>query len=57
MPCFGCLLDIASLGVLMVGAAHPRLCILGAIEARLVRADRLILAGLEEGVWPLSRAY
>ncbi|MBX7248603.1 MAG: double-strand break repair protein AddB [Caulobacteraceae bacterium] len=33
-------------------AAHPRLRILGAIEARLVRADRLILAGLEEGVWP-----
>jgi len=34
------------------GAAHPRLRILGAIEARLIRADRLILAGLEEGVWP-----
>lgn len=34
------------------GAAHPRLRILGAIEARLVRADRVILAGLEEGVWP-----
>ncbi len=34
------------------GGAHPRLHILGAIEARLVRADRLILAGLEEGVWP-----
>ena len=34
------------------GASHPRLRILGAIEARLVRADRVILAGLEEGVWP-----
>jgi len=34
------------------GATHPRLRILGAIEARLVRADRLILAGLEDGVWP-----
>ncbi|HEY3813305.1 MAG TPA: double-strand break repair protein AddB [Caulobacteraceae bacterium] len=34
------------------GASHPRLRILGAIEARLVRADRLVLAGLEEGVWP-----
>lgn len=34
------------------GATHARLRILGAIEARLVRADRLILAGLEEGVWP-----
>ena len=31
---------------------HPRLKILGAIESRLVSADRLILAGLEEGVWP-----
>jgi ATP-dependent helicase/nuclease subunit B len=31
---------------------HPRLRILGAIEARLIRADRIILAGLEEGVWP-----
>ncbi len=34
------------------GATHPRLQILGAIEARLVRADRLVVAGLEEGVWP-----
>jgi ATP-dependent helicase/nuclease subunit B len=32
--------------------AHPRLKILGALESRLVTADRLILAGLEEGVWP-----
>lgn len=34
------------------GATHPRLRILGAIEARMVRADLMILAGLEEGVWP-----
>ena len=34
------------------GASHPRLRILGAIEARLVQTDLLILAGLEEGVWP-----
>ncbi|MFT4090303.1 MAG: double-strand break repair protein AddB [Asticcacaulis sp.] len=34
------------------GNTHPRLFILGAIEARLVTADRVILAGLEEGVWP-----
>ena len=34
------------------GGAHPRLQILGVLEARLVRADRLVLAGLEEGVWP-----
>jgi ATP-dependent helicase/nuclease subunit B len=31
---------------------HARLHILGALEGRLARADRLILAGLEEGVWP-----
>jgi ATP-dependent helicase/nuclease subunit B len=43
---------MAGATVRMSGAAHPRLRILGAIEARLVRADRLILAGLEEGVWP-----
>ncbi|MEO8813468.1 MAG: double-strand break repair protein AddB [Caulobacteraceae bacterium] len=34
------------------GASHPRLRILGVLEARLLGADRLILAGLEEGVWP-----
>lgn len=34
------------------GHTHPRLTILGAIEARMFSADRLILAGLEEGVWP-----
>lgn len=39
-------------GVRTGGATHPRLRILGAIEARLVRADRLVVAGLEEGVWP-----
>ncbi|HEV2081295.1 MAG TPA: double-strand break repair protein AddB [Brevundimonas sp.] len=33
-------------------ATHPSLRILGAVEARLVRADRMILAGLEEGTWP-----
>ena len=34
------------------GRSHPRLRILGLIEARLIGADRLVLAGLEEGVWP-----
>lgn len=33
-------------------ATHPRLRILGTIEARMTRADRLIVAGLEEGTWP-----
>ena len=31
---------------------HPRLAILGLLEARLQHADRIILAGLNEGVWP-----
>ena len=35
-----------------VRSPHPRLKILGGIESRLVSADRLVLAGLEEGVWP-----
>jgi ATP-dependent helicase/nuclease subunit B len=34
------------------GASHPRLRILGVLEARLVRADLLVVAGLEEGSWP-----
>jgi ATP-dependent helicase/nuclease subunit B len=38
--------------VRQVRAVHPRLKILGGIESRLVSADRLVLAGLEEGVWP-----
>ena len=43
---------LADAVVRTAGATHPSLRILGAIEARLVRADRMILAGLEEGVWP-----
>ncbi len=31
---------------------HPRLAILGPLEARLLRFDKLVLAGLDEGVWP-----
>lgn len=31
---------------------HPRLAILGAMEARLQRADIMILGGLNEGSWP-----
>ena len=31
---------------------HPRLMILGQLEARLAQADRVIMAGLNEGVWP-----
>lgn len=32
--------------------AHPRLMILGPLEARLQSADLVILGGLNEGVWP-----
>ena len=31
---------------------HPRLAIWGLLEARLQQADRLVLGGLNEGVWP-----
>lgn len=31
---------------------HPRLAIYGLLEARLQRADLMILGGLNEGVWP-----
>ncbi len=31
---------------------HPRVSILGPLEARLQQADRLILGGLNEGTWP-----
>lgn len=31
---------------------HPRIAILGLIEAQLMQADLMILAGLNEGTWP-----
>ena len=47
------------LAALMTGRAvrpqrpsHPRLHILGPLEARLQRADLIVLGGLNEGVWP-----
>ncbi len=33
---------------------HPRLQILGPLEARLVQADLVVLGGLNEGTWPLQ---
>jgi ATP-dependent helicase/nuclease subunit B len=33
-------------------ATHPNITILGQIEARLLKPDVVILAGLNEGVWP-----
>ncbi|HEV2363119.1 MAG TPA: double-strand break repair protein AddB [Caulobacteraceae bacterium] len=38
------------------GAGHPRLQILGVLEGRLQSADLVVLAGLEEGVWPAAPA-
>lgn len=35
---------------------HPRLQILGPLEARMVIADTLILGGLNEGIWPSAPA-
>jgi ATP-dependent helicase/nuclease subunit B len=31
---------------------HPRLAIYGLLEARLLPVDRLVLAGLDESIWP-----
>jgi ATP-dependent helicase/nuclease subunit B len=31
---------------------HPRIAIYGLIEAQLQRADRMVLGGMNEGVWP-----
>ena len=49
----------ALFGALLGGVAvrppygkHPRLAILGPLEARLQRADTMILGGLNDGVWP-----
>ncbi|MBX9932376.1 MAG: double-strand break repair protein AddB [Methylobacterium sp.] len=33
-------------------APHPRLRILGLLESRLLSVDRVVVAGLDEGVWP-----
>lgn len=36
--------------------SHPRITILGQIEARMMSSDVMILAGLNEGVWPKTPA-
>lgn len=43
---------LASTPVRPAYGAHPRLAILGPLEARLQSADLVVLAGLNEGVWP-----
>lgn len=35
---------------------HPRLAILGPVEARMARFDRIVLGGLNEGTWPSAPA-
>jgi ATP-dependent helicase/nuclease subunit B len=35
-------------------AAHPRVEILGLLEARLLSFDRVVLGALDETVWPLA---
>lgn len=37
-------------------AKHPRLSILGTIEARMTRADVMVLGGLNDGTWPPAPA-
>ncbi|WP_051881546.1 double-strand break repair protein AddB [Parvularcula oceani] len=51
---FGGFVDTALSGPVVRprGGTHPRIAILGLLEARLQHADRIILGGLNEGVWP-----
>lgn len=45
---------MGDVSVRSIGGDHPRLFIWGLLEARLQRADRMILAGLNEGQWPVA---
>lgn len=36
------------------GTEHPRVAILGLLEARLLDAEMIVLGGLAEGVWPAA---
>jgi len=47
---------IAPLVVRRRAPAHPRVSILGPLEARLQRSDLVILGGLNEGAWPRDAA-
>ncbi len=53
-PEFPALLDAAMAGVTVEPrpAGDPRIALWGTLEARLQSADLVILAGLDEGVWP-----
>ena len=37
--------------------SHPRLAILGTVEARMQTADHIILAGVNEGSWPPAQDF
>ncbi len=54
LPEYAALIDDALAGVRAPPArgGHPRLRILGLLEARLLSFDRALLAGLDENVWP-----
>lgn len=47
---------IAGVVVRRRAPTHPRVAILGPLEARLQRADVVILGGLNEGTWPRDAA-
>lgn len=47
---------LAGLAIRPRSAEHPRVLILGPLEARLQTADLVILSGLVEGVWPKAAA-
>lgn len=47
---------IAGAAVRSHSNAHPRLAILGPLEARMQSADCIILGGLNDGVWPADAA-
>jgi ATP-dependent helicase/nuclease subunit B len=58
LPDYAAILDSLMNGISVRPAfgRHPRLMILGQLEARLIQADRVILAGLNEGTWPPAPA-
>jgi ATP-dependent helicase/nuclease subunit B len=43
---------LADVAVRPPQGGHPRLSILGPLEAQLQRADLMVLGGLNEGIWP-----
>ena len=53
-PGYGALFDrlAAETAVRGPNRSHPRIKILGLLEARLLATDRVVLGGLDEGVWP-----